>query len=246
MDDNPDHPFTGGRPTPLVAATRFVQHHFPRCVFAVLAGSAAHGEPAPLSDLDLVVIAADEQPRWATYLEWGWPIEVFILTPTMYRAAFARNVQRRRPLLPILCVEGIVLVDRDGCGSEVRAEARRLLDAGPAPLSHEETAEYRYALTWMRDDLADAEDADEARLIGHDVATTAAQCYLAYRRHWVGRGKWLLRDLRDADPARAHEFAQALGALYRHGHKASLLAFADAILQLVGGRRFEGQEDPWG
>lgn len=245
VSGSPNAPAQAPRPAPVIAASQFVERHFAHCVFAVLAGSAAAGTATAGSDLDIVVIAPDEEPRWATFMEDGWPVELFVLTPAMYREAFARNVQRRRPLLLVLCTEGVVLVDREGMEQQVRAEAHRLLDAGPPPLGEGEAAEYRYTLTWMRDDLADAGDLEEARLIAHDLMTMAAQCYLAYHRHWVGRGKWLLRDLRKASPDRARDFTQALNALARDGRKEPTLAFADAILELLGGWRFAGQMDPW-
>ena len=245
VSSRPDNSAEATRPAPVVAASQFVERYFPRCLFAVLAGSTAQGTASSRSDLDIVVIAPDEEPRWATYVEYGWPVELFVLTPAMYHDAFAKNVQRRRPLLPVLCAEGIVLVDRDGMGQHVQTEARRLLDAGPPPLGEDEAAEYRYTLTWMRDDLTDESDPDEVRLIAHDLAMMAAQCYLVYHRHWIGRGKWLLRELRKANPDRARDFTQALNMFAWHGQKEPLLTFADAVLALLGGPRFDGQMDPW-
>lgn len=230
---------------PIATATLFVKQHYPACATAFLAGSVVAGTATASSDLDIVVIVPDEQPRWMTLIAFNWPIEVFILTPDGYRDAFARNVQLRRPLLLALCASGVVLVDRAGVAQQVREEAARLLAAGPPPLTEEEIAACRHELTWMRDDFADAVDLDEARMMAPDLAVTAARVYLAYHRHWLGLGKWLLRELRAADADRARMFTQALTAIHCKGEKAPLLAFADEMLDLVGGPRFGGVSGEW-
>src|SRR5215207_3813390 len=137
------------RLAPTAAAAAFVRARFPGCAAALLAGSVVRGEGRAHSDLDLVVIEAGAEPGWATHHELGWPIEVFLQTPASYPAAFAHDRDRRWPLLPALCAEGVVLVDRAGLGRRVQEEARRLLAEGPAALSGDEVAWRRYDLTWM-------------------------------------------------------------------------------------------------
>jgi len=230
---------------PVDAATAFVDCHFPLCSVALLAGSVARGHAHPRSDLDVVVLSAGEQPRWATFAENGWPIELFVDAPETYAATFERQVQRQWPLLPILCVEGTILVDRNGQAQAVKDAATHVLAAGPGPLNDEDKIRYRHFLTVAYDDFADADDPDEARLLGHELATLAASCYLVSHRQWRGFGKWLLRSLRDADPAQARAFTHALAALDAHGEKDPLLQFVAATLQLVGGHRFEGYGEEW-
>jgi len=229
----------------IATATLFVKQHYPACTAAFLAGSVVAGATTASSDLDIVVIVPDEQPRWMTLIAFNWPIEVFVLTPETYRDAFARNVQHRRPLLLTLCAGGVVLVNRSDLAQQVREEAARLLVEGPPPLTEGEIAEYRHELTWMRDDFADAVDLDEARMMAPDLAVTATRVYLAYHRHWLGLGKWLLRELRAADADQARMFTQALTAIYCKSDKAPLLAFADEMLDLVGGLRFGGVSGDW-
>lgn len=230
---------------PIAIATEFVKQHYPTCSAAFLAGSVAIGAGTPSSDLDILVITPDERPRWTTLMEADWPIEVFILSPDMYRDAFAKDVRRRRPFFLSVCTQSVVLVDRDGIAERMKKEAQQLLAAGPSPLNDEELVEYRHELTWMRDDFADTDDLDEARLMAQDLAVTAARFYLAYHRHWLGLGKWLLRELRAASPAHAREFTEAMSAINCNGDKAPLLAFANAMLDFVGGARFGGVSGDW-
>jgi len=233
------------QPDPGVAALACIHRHFPTCAVALLSGSVGRSEGRPASDLDVVVLSAGEQPRWATFTEAGWPIEVFVHTLESYLPAFGRDVQRRWPFFLVLCAEGRVLIDRDGRARAVQDEARRLLAAGPAPLSREEIDACRHYLTVALDDFADADDLDEARFIGHDLATKAATYYLTSHRHWRGLGKWLLRAVREADPAGAQELLHALAVLYQEGNKAPLHLFAQTVLSSLGGRRFEGYTETW-
>ena len=58
---------------------------------------------------------------------------------------------------------------------------------------------------------------------------------------WKLAKAWLARELSRFDPVRAEQLTQAVEALRRTGDKEPLVRFGDAALQLVGGRRFEGQ-----
>lgn len=230
---------------PVVAATWFVTQHYPSCSAAFLSGSVAAGTSTSSSDLDILVITPDTRPCWTTLTESTWPIEVFILAPDTYADAFANDVRRHRPFFLSVCAQSVILLDRDGTATRVKAEAQRLLAAGPPLLTDEEITAYRHELTWMRDDFADAANLDEARLIAADLAVVAARLYLAYHRHWLGLGKWLLRELRAANTTRAREFTEAVVAIHCTGDKEPLLTFADDMLALVGGARFGGVTGDW-
>ena len=233
------------RPNAVTAAANFVQRHFPTCSVALLAGSTAHGEAHARSDLDLVVISDGEHANWETFEEFGWLIEVFVRTPDSYQTALTNETQGRWPLLTTLCYEGIVLYDRDGLATTIKAEAQRVLEQGPAPLTAEEVAWHQYNLTWMLDDFADADDSTESYLMAHDLATTVAEFLLNYHHQWLGKGKWLIRNLRHADAARADALTKALTAFYQQQDKAPLLDFAEATLNLAGGRQFAGRSANW-
>jgi hypothetical protein len=240
---HPEEPIEGSqRRSAVDAASAFVDHHFPECHLALLAGSAAHGPTTAASDLDIVVITPREDvPRWATFREFGWPIETFVHTPDSYPAAFAADVQKRWPLLPLLCRDGVVLRDRAGMAQQIKSEAQALLDQGPAPLNEEEISERRHTVTWMLEDLEGVEDPLEAFLMAGIVAHCAASLLLSLHCRWLGQGKWLPRELRRFDPARAQQLTDAIETLGRTGDKGPLVQFGDAVLDLVGGRRFEGQ-----
>jgi hypothetical protein len=200
----------------------------------------AHHGGSPASDLDIVVVAPQITPHWATHEFDGWPIEVFALTPDTYRQAFVLDRRRRWPLHLNLCRGALVVWESGGLAQTVRAEAQEWYEQGPDPLSEDEIADIRYRLTWMLDDLGDAAAPLEVTLAGYNLAEEAADAYLLAHRCWLGRGKWRLRQLEEADASFACRYAQALAAL-QSGDRSSMLEFGQGVLQQVGGRGFAGR-----
>lgn len=229
------------RPDALTAAGLFARDYYPMALGALLGGSVSRGEGRASSDLDVAILNPDGQAYWATFEDYGWPIESFVLTPLSYSRVFAHEVQRRWPIHLVLWAEGLVLYDPQGYAAMMKQEAEQLLAAGPPPLNGEEIAQTRENLTSSIADLADVECLDEMLLIGQELANTAVDSYLGYSCRWLGKGKWRLRYLHRCDPQKADEFTLALTALCRESNKAPLLAFAQEILNLMGGPLFAGR-----
>jgi hypothetical protein len=227
------------------AASAFIDGHFPRCAAAFLAGSTSRGEATATSDLDVLIVdPGDEEPRCATIREMGWPVEAFILTPATYATAFADQARKRWALLPSMCRDGIILRNQDGLAQQMKDEAAAILDRGPEPCSEAEMNQYRFYLTDLLLDLEVAVDPSEVLLAAGYIFYLTATILLSIRRQWLGQGKWLLRQLRRVDPEQALLLTDALETVCRTGDKSYLLQRSDAVLGLVGGRRFEGQSGP--
>jgi len=231
------------RPSPIEAARAFVDGHFPDSLVAFLTGSAARGAVTATSDLDIVVIApVGEEPRWATFHEFGWPIELWVQTVASYPDRFKSDAKSRWPIMPLLCRDGVILRDRNGLAAQIQDAARLLLEQGPAPLTDEELSGYRYQLTWMLEDFEGCQDPSEVLLMATYLIHNAAGLLLALNGRWQARGKWLLRDLREWDAAQAQQLSDAFQSVGRTGEKAGLIGPIEGVLGLVGGRRFEGQQ----
>ena len=228
------------RPEAQAVARQFVAAHFPTCLVALLGGSVAGQGGGLGADLDIVIVDPHVTPHWATHELAGWPIEIFALTPDTYRHAFTLDQRRRWPLHLNLCRTAIALTDRDGLAQTMRDEAHNWYAQGPSPLSADEIAAARYTLTWMVDDLADASDPDDLHLIGHDLAQQAVDSYLLAHQRWLGKGKWRMRQLHEANPSIARDVTQALASL-REGDKRPLLQFGALTLDQLGGRGFAGR-----
>jgi hypothetical protein len=230
------------RPPAVEAATTFVNGRFHECLAAFLAGSASRGEASHTSDLDLVIVNPQEGPsRWATFRVGGWPVEAWFLTPDSYAIAFAEDAKRRWPLLPEMCQDGIILWDREGLAAQIKAAAAVVMAQGPEPLSHAEMDRYRFDLTSMLEDFEGSNEPVDALLVAGGIFHVTATLILAMHRRWLGQGRWLIRTLRTCAPEQAERLEGALSALSRQGDRMELVQVADAVLNQMGGRLFEGQ-----
>ena len=92
----------------------------------------------------------------------------------------------------------------------------------------------RYRLTDLLNDLVLACDPGERLVISASTWTIGAEQALAFAGHWTGKGKWLLRELRDLDAALADRWLSA------HGVPDAVAAFTREVLDRAGGPLFDG------
>ena len=223
------------------AALAFLQDHFPDCLAALLAGSVVRGEATPTSDLDIVIFTEqDNAPYRESFEAYGWLIEAFIYTPSTYGDFFAGDVKRRRPSLPFMCAEGLVLKDTSGLAQEVKEEAWVLLEKGPPPLSQKERDRTRYALTNLLDDFIGSRSYHEALFIAPELINVTADFLLDEHDMWRGLGKWNLRRLRELDAELCEVFVAALETFYKQEDRTLLVEFIEEVLERHGGRLFSG------
>ena len=228
-------------PDPIPDARELIRDLFPQARWAVLGGSVVTVARTAGSDLDIVVLLPDEDPaspaRDSRRFR-GWPVELFIHDRKTLDHYLAKDITGRRPTLHRMIAGGVPLLTPDADLDEVQARCRAVLAEGPLPLPADELAWARYALTDLLDDLVHSTDPGETAVIAADAWQATADLALDGARHWRGRGKWLVRELRDLDPAFAHRWLVA-----RHRPEA-ILALAREVLQTVGGPLFEGYHVP--
>ncbi|MFJ5090898.1 nucleotidyltransferase domain-containing protein [Streptomyces sp. NPDC088674] len=247
----PANPPANPRAAPLAQdlvdqARRLVRTRFPEALGAVLGGSAAAGRAGPLSDLDLAVLVPDTAVTLReTVRHEGRVAELFVHTRAGLGELFAADRASRRPVLPYLYAQGLVLLDREGAAGEARALAVALLDEGPPPLPAASVETRRYGLTDALDDLADVRDRHERLALGGYVFGAAAELLCDHRRAWTAGGKWLPRRLRVADPERGGALLDAHLRLCADDEAGPLVEAAGAVLALVGGPLREGYRRTW-
>lgn len=230
-----------GRRSPEDAGRAFIRSRFPDALVAIVAGSFIRGEDTTTSDLDVMIVTErEEAPFRESFRAFGWPIEAFVHTPESFPVYFRSDVARRTPTLATICAEGIVVADAGGLAERITAQAGALIAAGPPPLSELEREEFRYGLTEALDDLLGTEDRAEGLFIAHQVGEMSATLLLLINNRWIGRGKWLVRALRQFDEGEALLLEAGLSAYCRAGDKSSLADFARATLERAGGPIFEG------
>lgn len=224
---------------PIETADRFLSERFPDARAAIVGGSVIRGEGTPTSDLDLVIVVeGGEAPYRRSDRYQGWPIESFVHTEESYPRYF--DIERGRPSLAVMIVEGVVLRNVEGLADRVKATAQAALDAGPEPLSEERLQDWRYSLTDLLDDFLGCDRREEGIFIANNLAVESADLLLLLHRSWRGDGKWVPRALARHDPQAAHRLVAALDAYYRNGEKEPLVQFAETVLTEAGGKLWEG------
>jgi hypothetical protein len=220
---------------PLADARALVAGQFPGALAAFLGGGVLSARRTATSDLDIVVVIAGPPAPFRESARWrGWPVELFVHDQASFGRFLAGDAARRRPTLARMVAEGVPLAGRDDTVAAIRGQARSFLASGPPDLPAGELERRRYGLTDLLDDLAGSTDAGETSVIGWTVWTEIAELALILAGSWLGGGKWLLRELRAADPALAAELLAAAG------DPARLTAVADLVLARAGGRLREG------
>ncbi|MFD9705100.1 nucleotidyltransferase domain-containing protein [Lentzea sp. NPDC059081] len=219
---------------PVQAARDVLDERYPLARAAFLGGSVAAGTYTANSDLDMVVIVNDLPGAFRETLEHrGWPVELFCHTVESFYDFVARDTKDRRPPLLHMCAEGFLMLDADGTGARMRAEARALLDAGPPLATVTELEDRRYGTTDLLEDLLGARDDDERLFVAARLLTCAGELALVVQNRWLGHGKWLLRRLRDA---KEDELVDSYRALVRGEGAERFIAVVEHVLASAGGR----------
>ncbi|MPZ93519.1 MAG: nucleotidyltransferase domain-containing protein [Propionibacteriales bacterium] len=232
------------RPDPTDTAQALVAERFAAARAAWLGGSAVREDATATSDLDItVLLPGPPAPFRESLLHDGWPVELFVHTETSLAHYRGTDLARRQPTIMRLVGESVVLVDDDGSGARLQADCQAQVAAGPEPLTADELASARYAVTDLLDDLAGATEQGERTAVAVALWEQAANLLLTGARHWSGTGKGLLREVRALDRATGSTHADALVAglhAATTGDIALLCRACEQILAPHGGRLFAG------
>jgi hypothetical protein len=220
----------------LAAARAVAEEMIPAARWAVLAGSVLTHERTAGSDLDIVACLPDgaDLPYRRSARSHGWPVELFVHDQASLELYLAKDVTARRPALHRMLATGHVVAGDAAAAAQVRNRCAAVLARGPAQLDDADVDRLRYGLTDLLDDLEHSRDPAEGLVVAATAWTRAAELALHAGQHWLGGGKWLLRELRDLDPDLAGRWVAA------HGDPAAIAAFAHDVLDQVGGPLFDG------
>ena len=226
---------------PVEAAKQILTFQFPNCDAALLGGSIARGEGTKTSDLDIIIFDCTLSSAYReSFRANGWPVEVFVHNFTSYKDFFASDCQRGRPSLPQLVVEGIVLKDVKGIISAIKKEAQQLLEKGPEPWTKEMIQQKRYFITDVLDDFIGATNREDELFIANHLADLLHEFVLRMNNCWMGHSKWFVKTLKKYDEQFAAEFVSVFEQFYKTGEKEQVITFVNSILDMYGGRLFEG------
>lgn len=218
----------------------FLDAHFPSATIAVVGGSTAAGRRTATSDIDLLVIGpvemlADDRDALATFIEFeGEGFEVFAYSPDAFERWVENDLDSFRPVLLDILLRGVAVRSSPQL-APLRERWSGVLEQGPTVDAHDLDLR-RYMLTDVLDDLADATDALETRVLADRVFTGIAELLLLSHGRWLGAGKWLVRRLREWDTARCDALSEPLLV----GDMPRFLEAVERELDAVGGRMQAG------
>jgi hypothetical protein len=208
---------------------------------ALLFGSVARSEATPNSDLDILIVACQEiQSYRRSYRDYGWVIEAFIGSQKFNEEKIQRPRTNQIPSYLTAWAEGIILKDHDDFAGSLKERAVAILEQGPASLTQQEIDQYRYVITDWLDDLIDSNSYEEELFIAYELAAKTAELLLAYNRQWIGERKWLYQALQKSEHRMARQLIGDLEHFYRTGEKDRLIEVIGTILEMVGGKLYEG------
>lgn len=222
------------------AAKMFVQKYFPDCQGALLAGSVVRGENTETSDLDIVIFDQKYSASYReSFIDFGWPVEVFVHNLSSYKSYFLTDCERARPSLPNMMAEGIVIKGKD-LVVPIKDEAKELLARGPKVWTNETINFKRYFITDTLEDFVGCNDRAESIFIAGTLAETTSEFVLRTNHEWIGTAKWLMRSLVQYDEEFAGRFFDAFDAFYKMDDKSKIIKLVDESLEPFGGRLFQG------
>lgn len=222
-------------------AKRILSERYSGARLAFAAGSIIRGDATSTSDLDLVVVF-DRLPQ--AYRESfrfeRLPVEAFVHDPETL-SYFCWQMDRKAgiPALPTMLVTGLPLPEPSPLSDSLVLLGRKVLDAGPEPLSMDEISRRRYHLGDLLEDLRDPRSMTEMMAIGTAIYGTLADLALRHRGVYSATGKWLPRRLLETDKQLHDRFQHAFEQLFREGRPSEAIALVEEVLAPVGGPLFD-------
>lgn len=222
-----------------MAARLIVGSSYAGADLTLLAGSVARGQANEHSDLDLIVVGFSGAPYRESFMAEGWPVEAFVHSLESIRDFSRQDVERRRPSLPQMISESLLLTGNADFARQLKTEAQRLLINGPPPRTRLERDYSRYSLSDLLDDFA-AASFEHALFILPQVLTTFFTFVFDSHNHWHASSKWIPKELERLEPELYQSLVTALSDFHDEQDKRQLITLIDHYLETFGGRYFAG------
>jgi hypothetical protein len=226
----------------VAAANSIFRERYADAVVAFAAGSILRGEGTRFSDIDLVVVYAQVPHAFRESFRFGgFPVEAFVHDPETFNYfAITVDCASGVPSLPQMVLEGVEIPGANELSRSLKSLATSMLEAGPPPLSDEDQAQRRYAITDLVDDLRDPRSKGELVATGSVLFEQLADYCLRVRGLWSGRGKSVPRALGRADATLCARFLLCFEDLFERGDAGAAIRLSEELLAPHGGFYFEG------
>ena len=185
----------------LTFLAAYVPTTYPGADTALLCGSTVTGRATEKSDLDLVVLHP-HLPNGAyreTVVSDGIIVEAFNHDLATLRYFLVKD--EALPILAHMVAQGLPCpASLRPSWSEAKAIARRILSAGPTPLTEQALSQRRYTISNLADDLHSGLTPHARIAIGTELYANLADFALRASGQFSGRGKNLVYALERHDP----------------------------------------------
>lgn len=230
------------RPPFLDVAKRALAKHYPGAIGGFVAGSVIRGEGTPTSDIDIAVLFDEsfEDVHRNSVVEEGWPIEFFVHNPQAQDFYFDKDRKRGMCIMPTMVANGIIIPDKTDLLLAQRCKAATIIAAGPPLLAKDDCDLRRYMIADLLDDLEGASDAGTRRATLALLHEHLGDFHLRARGCWSGRGKSLLKRLKEEDEDYAARYGVAFESGFSAQNIAPVMILAEETLAPRGGRLWEG------
>jgi predicted nucleotidyltransferase len=222
-------------------AKTFIQNHYPQAEVVILAGSFVRGEETSSSDFDIVIIDQSIKSSFReTHRQNGRIIEVFVHSYDSCLQWFDKDLDRKKPSLQNMVMEGVLVAGNDELLAELKAIAIKQIQNGPALFSQTELEDLRYLISDVLDDLIGSEASEEWIFIANDLVPPVLKLDMVMRGHWLASGKRIPRHYEAINRRGYKSLVAALHCLYSKASKKELIGWAYDILNQYGGRLDQG------
>lgn len=234
----------------LDIAQKIKRELYPDALIAFAAGSVFRGEGNEYSDIDFVVLYGDgfEDVRRESFMMDGWPVEAFIHNVRAQDYFFDKDREGGSPIMLSMVIEGIEIPGPSEFSRARKAEAQRLFELGPKPMSEDDVRAKRYHISDMLDDLRGQRKASERLGVLSKLYINLADFHLRAAGKWSGNGKGLPRALQRYSPEIAGVYHDAFAEAFSGQGLDKLFSLSEDILNPYGGKLFEYRQaaDPGG
>lgn len=212
---------------------------YPDANLILLAGSVVRQQAKPGSDLDIIVLGSQEAPYRESFLAHDWPVEAFVHTSASLELFCQKDIERRRPSLPQMLSESILIRGDLELAEQVKTRALTQLTAGPKPKTRLELDQARYALTDLLEDF-EAQDVDTALFILPQLLSCFFDFFFDSQNLWRASSKWIPREIKKHNPDLHQTLKTAILAFHKENDATLVISLIDRYLTPFGGRLFAG------
>jgi hypothetical protein len=218
-----------------------IQKRYPHAKTAFWAGSTSCNPEMPGSDFDIVIVFEKlPNAHREAFIHEGKLIDAFIHDIETMNYFFDEvDSPSHAPALPHMIYSGIEIPKESSFGEALKKKARLLLEKGPS-ISDSSLQYRRFLITDLLDDLKNTSDSHEFLTTCSCLHQALCEFYLLAHQQWIGKGKMLIKLLRDFNPHFEKEIQSDYYCAIKNFQSEPMEKFTQKLLDSYGGMLWDG------